>query len=408
MMFSEHDPDFRQRFVEGNNTGGEQQLYRSPHVRLVQRNVVIFAGKCLSTLLLLFPAMGCEGRDMNSLAREPHSVVLGKHPRRVDAVVFSPDGKTVVSGGSDGTAKIWDAVSLRNLHTLKWGTWVQSVAYSPDGRLLAAGGSLQWLQKGERTTTAVGLWKGITGDKIIDLRADPLITSYVYSVAFSPDGQTLAAGNSAEFITRRCPVFLWDVPSGKLRRTLEGDMYIVYAVQFSPDGKTLATGGYAGDEKSPSLKLWDVATGKVKMEFKGLEARVLPIAFSPDGKMLASGGGETKKRKDITELILWDVAEGKRLAALEGHRGPVHSVKFSHDGKLLVSGGGDPFFIKDELFLWDVKKLKEITRLKGHRDLVTSVDFSPDDTLLVSGSSDCTVRLWYLRDKPPAKDKQDP
>jgi WD40 repeat protein len=314
----------------------------------------------------------------------------------------------VVSGGSDGAAKIWDIASLKNLHVLKWGSWVQSVAFSLDGRLLATGGSSQWLQKDKGTTTAVGIWKGVTGEKLTDLRGDPFITRVVHCVAFSPDGQTLAAGNAREFTTRRCPVLLWEVPSGKLRRTFEGGMSFVYALQFSPDGKTLATGGIGPEEnKSPSLKLWDVTTGKVKTEFKELEARVYSVAFSPDGKLLASGGGETKNGKDITELLLWDVSTGKRLATLRGHRGSVHGVQFSHDGKLLASAGGDPFFIKAELKLWDVKTLKEIVTLKGHKDLVGSVAFSPDDTMLASGSNDGTVRLWYLRDKPPAKDKPD-
>ncbi len=405
-MLSKYGPAFPSSthlLVEGDAPGGERQLSCWVSAVLVKQRERFFAGKYLPFLLLLSAASGCEGQDMNTLAKEPRSVVLGEHPNGVSCVVFSPDGKILVSGGSDGTAQIWNVASLKNLRVLEWREHIWSVAFSPVGSLLATGTS-QKSEDRKKFVSAVVLWKVDTGESLTVLKGEPF-TNPAFSVAFSPDGQTLAVGSMRAFDTRRCTVPLWEVPEGKLRRTLVGGMGLVYSVQFSPDGKLLATGGLSSDEntKTPSFKLWDVATGKLKTDFKGLKVRVHSVAFSPDGKLLASGGGF----KDITEVALWDVGEGMRRATLTGHQGYVYSVTFSHDGKLLASAGGDPFYHKAEIILWDVKTLKAIIRLEGHKDFVKAVAFSPDDTMLASGSQDGSVRLWYLRGHPPVKNKKD-
>jgi WD40 repeat protein len=253
----------------------------------------------------------------------------------------------------------------------------------------------------------IAFWKVKTRQKVAIMKWHPDELVSPGPVVFSPDGQTLAVGSRTESRSRRCRVPLWEVPSGKLRCTLEvGKEHEVSALQFTPDGKTLATGGftrnheYGKRERTQDLpsviKLWDVTTGKVRAEYKQMKGWIFSVAFSPDGKLLAAGGD---LGKEVNEIILWDVAKGEQRAALTGHRGMVRQVVFSHDGKLLASAGDD-----EELKLWDVKTLQEVRSLKGHKDSLTSVAFSPDDSMLASGSRDGTVRLWYLRQ--PAKGKQ--
>jgi len=117
-------------------------------------------------------------------------------------------------------------------------------------------------------------------------------TSWVRSVAFSPDGKLLASGSDDDTIK------LWDVATGREVRTLEGHNYAVTSVAFSPDGKLLASGSYK------EIKLWEVATGQEVRTLRGHTDWVKSVAFSPDGKLLASGSEDwTIKLWDISDLL---------------------------------------------------------------------------------------------------------
>jgi WD40 repeat protein len=128
-------------------------------------------------------------------------------------------------------------------------------------------------------------------------------------------------------------ITLWDVPSGRARAHLDNTRSIaqgsIFSVAFSPDGKTLASGSLDGQ-----IELWEVATGKLQATLKGHEDDVQSVAFSPDGKTLASASHDGTVK-------LWDVASGKEQATLSGHHFWVWSVAFSPDGKTLASGSYD-------------------------------------------------------------------
>jgi WD40 repeat protein len=235
---------------------------------------------------------------------------------------------------------------------------VVSVAFSPDGKTLASG---SW----DKT---IKLWDVATG---AELRALTGHSTYVISVAFSPDGKTLA---SASYDTIR----LWNVASGAQLRMLTGHS-AVYSVAFSPNGKTLASGS-----NDKTIRLWDMGSGAELRALTGHSSAVYSVAFSPDGKTLASGSWDNT-------IKLWDTSSGTELHTLTGHSSAVNSVAFSPDGKTLASGSWDK-----TIRLWDASSGIELQTLTGHSSAVYSVAFSPDGKTLASGSGDKTISLWDM------------
>jgi WD40 repeat protein len=291
-------------------------------------------------------------------------------------VAFSPDGKTLVSGGVDNTIRFWDLPTGKERATVKKAAeyGVDSVAFSPDGK-----------------TLAVGI--GGSGVKIYDVRTrKPRILRDEVSqyacplVVFSPDGKTLVSGGPCIRKIR-----LWNVSTGKKTITLKGhDEYGLDSLAFRPDGNTIASVGHDG-----VLNLWDVATGKNKARRK--LAKWIPAgAISPDGKRVATRMyvHETIKGKDeVTDdsVRVWDTATGKELAALKVHNDIETGccLAFSPDGKRLATVDED-----NAIKLWDVTKGKALATLQGNSDEVLCIAFSADGKKLASGSKDKMIKIW--------------
>lgn len=291
-----------------------------------KKNVLITGG---------FTAISPQGNVSNT----KHIKTLVGHRYTVHTVAFSPDGQTLASGGEDNAIILWDTTTGEHTRTLARPTGafvgptetlvghtdtVYSVAFSPDGETLASGSE----------DSTIILWNTTTGEHIKTLArptgpfvgpADTLAghTDTVYSVAFSPDGTTLASGSADNTI------ILWDATTGQHKKTLIGHKRAVYSIAFSPDGKTLASGSW-----DRTIKLWDTATWKYRHTLVGHEKVVYCVAFSPDGQILASGGADNA-------IILWDTNTGKHIETLVKHNKAVYGVAFSPDGQTLVSGSAD-------------------------------------------------------------------
>ncbi|MGH3872371.1 MAG: hypothetical protein ACRDSR_12805 [Pseudonocardiaceae bacterium] len=217
-------------------------------------------------------------------------------------------------------------------------------------------------------------------------------TGPVRSVAFSPDGRTLASA-SADHMVR-----LWDVADPTrptaLGQPLTEHTDAVGSVAFSPDGRTLASSSL-----DRTVRLWNVSDPAhpttLSQPLTGHESAVNKVAFSPDGRTLASASGDKT-------IKLWNLSDPAHPTALgqplTGHEGAVFTVAFSPDRRTLASGG-----LNQVIRLWDVTDPGHPTLLgqplRGHTDKVYSLAFSPDGRTLASASDDQTARLWNLSDR---------
>jgi WD40 repeat protein len=194
--------------------------------------------------------------------------------------------------------------------------------------------------------------------------------SSILSIAYSPDGRTLAASDSNGEIR------LWDVQDGQCLLTCSGHTNWVRAIKFSPDGRSLAS---SSDDRS--IKLWDLQDGTcLKTIGQGIHS--LGCSFSPDGRYLASGSANN-------HIYLWDIQTETCIQQLEGHENWSMVVRFHPQGDRLVSGSAD-----GTVRVWDLVSGNCIHVWHGHENWVTTVDYSPDGKTIVSGSLDGTLRLW--------------
>ncbi|MFK4070785.1 hypothetical protein [Streptomyces sp. NPDC029674] len=303
------------------------------------------------------------GRDgtvrlWNAVTGKPLKVLKG-HRGPVSSVAFGPDGHAVVGGGDDGTVRLWNtATGASRVMTAGGRGGVGAVAFSPDGRTVAGGG-----QDG-----GVRLWSRATGKK---LRSVTSHQGAVSALAFSPDGRTVASGG------RDGTVRLRNTRTGGTRVTETGRRSAVESVAFSPDGRTVTGGARDG-----TVRVWAVATGKERAALAERRRDAESVAFSPDRRTVLSGGHDGTVR-------LWDAATGSLRAVLAGHRGTVSAAAFSPDGATVVSGGRD-----GTVRLWAVATGKERIAVPGRQGPVESVAFSPGGRTVAGAARDGTVRLW--------------
>jgi WD40 repeat protein len=237
-------------------------------------------------------------------------------PRGVAQLAVSPDGKTIAAveswkDGANGAYRrcvtLWD-LARGEAHAGPADEAVSSLAFSPDGKVLAR---TAYIIKGGRIAAVEVRRRDVATGQELPALANPASTSPLNGLAFSADGRTLAGADYAGTIV------LWDTASGKVRATLtEPGRRRVTSLAFAPDGQTLAAavGNPPGRDHEPGLvTLWDVASGQRRLTLTGHTNEVLSVAFSPDGRLLASGGSDRSVR-------LWDLTAPPATRGADGGR----------------------------------------------------------------------------------------
>jgi len=364
---------------EGNLVGAEKLLDDCPRDqrnwewhylnRLFHAHSMLFTGEGLVTSVAISPdggqlACGCmDGtvRILDAATRKEIAILRG-HTREIADVTFSPDGQRLASSCFDGTIKIWDLATGLEAKAFtcpghKDTVW--QVAFSPDGTRLASASD----------DGTVRLWDARTGQPI-----GPVLeqSGGVWSIAFTPDGSQIVSGSQDKTVR------LWDVATGRLIRPFERNAAGVYSpVAFSPDGHRLASADGDG-----TVTIWDAASGVLEHRCNGHRGFIWHLMFSPNGQWLASSGIDQTVR-------VWDVVSGQQLQTLKGHTAEVNRVAFHPDGSWLASASDD-----GTIRAWSATIALEARVFQGRGGELGSLAYSPDGGRVASMAADRAVTIW--------------
>ncbi|TDB83607.1 hypothetical protein E1264_27760 [Actinomadura sp. KC216] len=298
--------------------------------------------------------------DQSALIRDRRTMPYTGHTGWVNAVSLVEGGRAAVSADQDGAVRWWDTRDHRPADAPatggKGGLGAMDTAAS--GRTVATGGD----------DGTIRIWQ--------DRRLAATLeghTQGVRSIAFAPDGRTLAAADHSG------AVIWWDLAARRPVATLKRGRPLVGDVAFSPDGRTLVTGG---DDRA--LTFWDLGARRPVARVTGHAGDVEEIDFSPDGRLLASGGGDGR-------VLLWDARSRRRTGVLAGHTAEIRAIEFGASGDRLASASLDRSVV-----VWDVPGRTRWATLTGHTDLVLGLSFGRDGRTLLSSSGDQTITAWDL------------
>lgn len=307
--------------------------------------------------------------------------VMPPLPNKVDAKALTPKElgtlkQWILEGASGGMGGMKDQVNWQPVPPTAKA--IYSVAIAPWGRYVAAGRANQVLLLDVETGDEIGRLVD-PNLNAIQHNGKPMYPTgaahrdFVHSLAFSPDGRTIASGGYRT-------VKLWQRPASNRTREIAVGA-VITSVAVSSNGQTIATAG-----ADNAIKLWNVADGAAGKVLAGHAAAVHSLAFSADGTKLASASEDKTIR-------IWNLAEGKELNKIDSPA-PAKAVVFTADGMKVIAGQQDNI-----VRIWPITAATPFApekEIKGHGGPVTSLALVTGGTQILSGSDDQTARVWDL------------
>ncbi len=279
------------------------------------------------------------------------------HSGSVRALVWSPDGKRIVSGSDDTTAQVWDATTGSNLITYRGhSNVVRAVACSPDGKRIVSGSDDKTVQ----------VWGAATGSPIRIYRGH---SKQVNAVTWSPDGTRIASADATAQV--------WYADTGYHVLTYRGHSgHSVNGVTWSPNERCITS---TSDDQT--VQVWDATTGHHIITYRGHSGWVRVVVWSPNVMRMASAGYDTT-------VQVWNATTGDSVYTYRGHSSSIYTVTWSPDGKRIASGDAS-----GRVQVWNATSGKMIFTYK-HTAPVYTVAWSPDGKYIASGGDDKTVQVW--------------
>ncbi len=290
---------------------------------------------------------------------------LADHGVAVATVALAADGLKALSGGKDGTLRLWDVSSGREMRALpRQAHEIRAALFLPGSE--ASTGS---------ETIAVASGIGIRAWHIESGRELTRFTGHTDAVrclAPTPDGKLLVSGGDDK--TAR----VWDVAAGREMCRFSRHGAGVTALSVNPHGTHVLSAG-----RDHSLRLWEILSGKEVAAFAVPRGMVLSAALSADGQSALSGHFDTFVR-------LWDAHTGRELRRFQGHKQMVTAALFTRDGRVLSAS-------QDQTIrLWDVDSGCEVACFTGHTSGVTCLAVSLAESIVLSGGADHAIHVWQL------------
>ena len=315
-----------------------------------------------------------------STAKEKPVLVIdpGGHQAMIKDVMFTNDGRYLISASVDKTIRVWNVRTGRISRIIRGQIGkgdegkIYAAALSPDNEWLAVGG---WMTGTRLETDAIRLYHFPTGRLTSLLKGH---TNVIYSLAFSPNSRYLASG-SGDFTVR-----IWNIKKQTQIHELSGHKDDIYALSWFPDNQSLVSGAYDN-----TLIIWDTKNGRQRKHLKGHDDKVRSVIVSPDGKTIVSGSWDKTIR-------MWDGQSGFYKGILARQDTEVPSLSFSMDGKKILSGTSG--YGSDICHIYAFPSGKELISFTKHDNIVLAAAISPDGKIAATGGGNNNdIYLWAVK-----------